>query len=111
GGRMVMDVNELACWLALWRLPGVGPALFERVMGHFGALQPLFEAPATQLSRWGLNDEQIAALGAFGAGRSGPLWDGVAQDLEWLQDGPDRHLLTWQHPDYPALLRQIRGAP
>lgn len=106
-----MDMNETSCWLALWRLPGVGPAQFERVIEHFGAIPPLFEQSAAQWQQWGFDAGQIAALSAFAAGRAGPLQKGVAQDLDWLQGGPDRHLLTWQHAQYPALLRQIRGAP
>lgn len=106
-----MDQDELACWLALWRLPGVGPALFEQVIGECGGVGPLFRQPQTQWQAWGFSPEQVAALGAFVRRQAGLLTDGVRRDLDWLQQSPDHHILSWQHPAYPELLRQIRGAP
>ena len=39
-----------------------------------------------------------------------PDWRSVAQDLAWL-DQPDHHLLDWNDPRYPPLLRQIARPP
>lgn len=106
-----MDLNELSCWLALWRLPGAGPAQFEAIIDTLGGISPLFRQSADQLQQWGFNEEQIAAISAFANGRSGALGKGVTLDLDWLHASPQHHILTWQDTDYPPLLRQIRGAP
>lgn len=106
-----MDTQELSAWLALWRLPGVGPAQFQTVLDHLGDIGSLFTQSTTQLADWGFDAEQIHQLRAFAAGQPGDLQAGVQRDLDWLQQAPRHHILTWQHPAYPALLRQIRGAP
>ncbi len=106
-----MDLKELSCWLALWRLPGAGPAQFQAVIDQLGEIGALFRQSPEQLREWGFDSEQTGALTAFATGRAGLLQDGVGRDLDWLQQSPDHHILTWQHPAYPNLLRQIRGAP
>lgn len=106
-----MDVQELSAWLALWRLPGAGPAQFEAVIDRFGDIGSLFAQSPTQLGDWGFDAEQIRQISAFAAGQPGELQAGVQRDLDWLQQVPHHHILTWRHPGYPALLRQIRGAP
>lgn len=106
-----MDLNELSCWLALWRLKGVGPSQFQAVIDQLGGIGPLFQQPAVLLREWGFNDEQIFQLQAFRSGTKGDLLPGVQRDLDWLHQSDAHHLLTWQHAAYPALLRQVRGAP
>jgi DNA processing protein len=106
-----MNMNELSCWLALWRLPGAGPAQFQTVIDQLGGIPPLFQRSAVEWQAWGFDQEQTRLLAEFAGGQRAGLAAGVQQDLDWLQQGDDHHILTWQHPDYPPLLRQIRGAP
>ena len=106
-----MNMNELSCWLALWRLPGAGPAQFQMVIDQLGGIPPLFQHSTAEWQAWGFDEEQIRQLAEFAGGHRSGLTVGVQQDLDWLQQGDDHHILTWQHPDYPTLLRQIRGAP
>lgn len=35
----------------------------------------------------------------------------VTRSRAWLAAAPSRHLLGWQHPDYPALLRKMPAPP
>jgi len=51
----------------------------------------------------GLDDKRCARLRT-------PSVTALARSEAWLAD-PRRHLLDWQHADYPALLRQIASPP
>lgn len=56
--------------------------------------------------RWraaGCRDPHVAALLSPDTAR-------IDDDLAWLS-GPDRHLVGWQQPDYPALLRASPSPP
>lgn len=92
--------QSLACWIALQRVPGIGPATYARLLEIYGDPQTILEKPG-QLR--GLNQGLINAL-------SHPDWAQVEQDLLWLE-GEDRAVLTWLDPLYPALLRQIADPP
>lgn len=92
-----------AQWLSLAGLPGIGPVrawrLLEQVEDDINALLAM---PDAALREWGLNSQQLQALRRPLAEQS----DGIS----WCQT-EDCHLLTPDHPDYPALLRTIPAAP
>ncbi len=90
-------------WLALSRTTGVGPVKFFQLWKHFPELGELFTTPAAQLKTRGLPDVLIAGLQTLN-------WAAVDQDLLWLEK-PNHHLITWQDPLYPPLLKQIAAAP
>src|SRR5690625_2407261 len=95
--------DELRAWLALWRLPGVGPRTFADLRQRYQRLAPIFDLPPAESERLGLRPETVEAL------RS-PPWDAADADLEWLQ-GADRHLILGTDPRYPPALRDAPGAP
>jgi DNA processing protein len=97
------SAQELRAWLALWRLPGVGPRAFVDLLDRLDRIAPIFDLPRTELERLGLRPETIAAL-------RNPPWDAADADLRWLE-APDRHLLRWTDPRYPQLLHDAPGAP
>ncbi len=87
-------------WLALSRIPGVGPATFRDLLDRFGD-------PTTALAA-GPPD---AVLGSDLRQRlSQPDWAAADADLAW-SEGPDRHILTLHDPRYPALLREVAAPP
>lgn len=92
-------MDEIACRLALWRAPGVGPAAFADLVERFGSAEstfsegtraPLPEALRTYLRR--------------------PDWGGVERDLAWSEQ-PDCAIVWSTDPDYPAALRAIADGP
>ena len=92
----------LTSWLALNRLPGVGPVGVRELLRHFGTPQALFAAGPRAWS--GLPPAARAALAA------GP--DALAApDLAWLEGRPGRWVLTLADAGYPPLLRQIPDPP
>ncbi len=106
-----MTDSELACWLALWRIPGTGPRLFHALPDHIGSIPALFELPPAQLAELGFSPQQCEQITAFACARDTEPYLGVQRDLAWRAQSPDHHILTWDDPCYPALLREIRGAP
>lgn len=95
--------GELACWLALHRAPGIGPAAFRALVTGFGSPRQVLRAAPDALAACGLAAPARAYLAA-------PDWTAVEHDLEWAQ-GPHRCILTWDDPRYPPLLHQIPAPP
>lgn len=89
--------------LALLRAPGIGPVRYARLRDHFGSVPAIFAADRAELKRLELPDAALDYLRR-------PDWQAVEQDLAWL-DQPDNHLLHWDDPRYPYLLRQIASPP
>lgn len=89
--------------LALWRTPGVGPIKFFQLWKMFPQLEDLFKASPAQLKALGLPELILQGL-------LKPNWEAVDQDTLWLEN-PAHHLITWQSPLYPPLLKQIVSAP
>lgn len=106
-----MTPDESTCWLALWRIPGIGPRHFRFVIDHLGDIAALFAQTATQLQALGFSEQQSARITAFARRADPELLAGVQRDLDWLAQSPWHHLLTWNDSRYPTLLREISGAP
>jgi len=101
-------------WLRLWRLVQQSSVRVHR-------LRVLFSDPSRALaaspSEWyaaGLTGKAVQRLQQWQDGSdpelSREMDEGVAADLAWCEL-PGQQLLTLDHPDYPALLREIADAP
>jgi DNA processing protein len=77
--------NKLSYLLALWRLPGIGPANFFRIVESG---QPLSAY---------LNNQMLD-------------WKGVEKDLAWAH-ASDCHIITYQDDHYPPQLKEIAAFP
>lgn len=98
------DRSELRYWLALVRLPGVGPVTAHALLQQWNTPRHLFEAATADHRRLqSLPDTAKAYLHQ-------PDWTSVDQDLAWLEH-PGHHAITLQDAAYPPLLKQIHDAP
>ncbi len=95
--------DELSCWLALHRAPGVAARTFRSLYGRFGSAEAVLHAAPNELARAGLDGEAIAYLRA-------PEWGAVDAARRW-NDEPGHHILLLPDPDYPPLLREIPDPP
>jgi DNA processing protein len=98
------DADELPYWLALVRMPGIGPVTAQVLLDQWGTPRRVFEAGN-------------AALGTVGRPCTPaktyikqPDWVTVERDLEWLAR-PHCHAITRHSEFYPALLKQIPDPP
>jgi DNA processing protein len=95
--------SETAFWLAVSRVPYIGPARIERLLQTFGSLSVAWSAPAEDL-RAALESRSLSALLAA-RGRIDP-----AGELERLSRLGIRAVHPG-HPSYPRLLAEISGRP
>ncbi|MET0320605.1 MAG: DNA-processing protein DprA [Duganella sp.] len=98
--------SALAAWLRLEQTPGVGLMTAHDVLQHFGTPEAVFQADRTQL----LAVVQPARADALLAPPPADLPAQVEAVLAWRAQ-PGNVLLTFGHPDYPVLLREIAAAP
>ncbi len=89
-------------WLRLLRA-GVAASALRRMTETHGSATALLDQPASEWRNAGANAEALAALRT-------PDADLHAADCAWL-DAPDHHLIGWDNPDYPALLRRMPSPP
>lgn len=95
--------DEVSCWLALHRAPGVAARTQRALLGCFGSAQAVLDASPRALAAAGLAAPAIAYLGA-------PDWGAVDAARHWA-DEPGHRLLLLPDPDYPAILREIPDPP
>ena len=94
------EQRTLACYLALHRTPGVGPATFARLLDQFGDVETVFHQ-AKEAEK--ISHHTRSALLA-------PDWQQIEQDLRWFSQ-QDRHIITLNDERYPELLKQISDPP
>ncbi len=95
---------ELRDWLALWRVPGVGPRLFQQLTERFGTPAGVFAAGRRGWREFRLDDQTVDGLAS-------PDQAGVERDLAWEQASAGHHILTPASPHYPERLKEIPNPP
>lgn len=93
-----MDEEHLRSWLALLRLPGIGPVSLQPFLTDYQDAHKLIHNPPQ-----GLPDRLGRLL-------KHPDWPSVDKDMQWLAE-PDNHLLPLSDPRYPAQLKTIADPP
>mgnify|MGYP003683019641 CR=1 FL=1 len=104
-------LEELPYWLALWRIPGVGPGHFRQITDRYPSMTGFFNLPVAELEALGLSAKQSRLIAGFQRGTEPKLLEGVTRDLDWLEQAEEHRVLTWADDDYPPLLREIKGSP
>jgi DNA processing protein len=93
-------------WLALERIPRVGPLTIARLIHAFGTPRAAMEAGARQIrDRTGLSEKLASAIAEFR-----PPFEEIARDREILERLGARLITRWD-PDYPANLPEIYDPP
>lgn len=95
---------ELEARLRLHRLPDTGPVHFRLLIDAFGSASAALSAPASAWQSLGLTCASAEAR------RSARVRDAASAALRWLE-APGQHLLAFDDPAYPALLKEIPNAP
>lgn len=97
-------MDDIRYWLALQRVPGLGPVACRALLTRCPEPRLLFERIGADAAlSHGLAPAVLRAL-------TDPDWRAVEQDLAWLER-PGRHVLTLSDPRYPPLLKEIHDAP
>lgn len=93
-----MDTDDLRSWLALLRMPGIGPQTLRPLLTEPQSAYKLLHNPPA-----GLPDRLRQRL-------QQPDWEAVDQDVQWLAQ-PHNHLLPITDPRYPTQLKSISDPP
>lgn len=102
----------LPYWLALWRLPRVGPVTFAKILAYAeNDLVYLFTQPASTLSHCGFSEAQIRLISQFSQDRHSSFGQQVMQDVQWLAASDIHHVLLCTDSAYPQQLAEVAGAP
>lgn len=96
-------MNNTDYFLALNHISGIGPRTVSRCVRLFPELDELFRCTAPTLIQLGLSERVAHAIVAFDFSR-------ISMDKKW-QNGHDKNILTWEHPQYPNLLKEISNPP
>ncbi len=91
-------------WLILADAPGLSGADLPPLLAATGGSEGLARASDATLRAAGASEALLAQLRAPDEAR-------IAAAGAWLAGAADRHLLGWEDPRYPALLRQIPDPP
>ena len=95
--------GDIADWLALIRIPGLGSRGLHRLLQRFASPGAVLAADREQLRGAGLPDAVIEHLRQ-------PDWRAVEADLAWLEQ-PGNGLIRIADAAYPPLLRDIADPP
>ncbi len=100
---MAMSEQQLGLWLALHKTPGIGPRKFAAILKNFPDLGKFFALSKNELQELRLEDQTISAIVA-------PCWKIIEKEIAWSNQNQN-HIITLQHQDYPALLKEISDPP
>jgi len=96
--------NNLAYFLALNRISKIGPRTVIKLLKRWPDLQQMFQLSAAQLEEAGIPPSLAQSIKGFDL-------NVIQADLDWLDRACDHHLLTWDSPQYPILLKEISDPP
>ena len=98
-----MPDDELLAWLALNRVPGLGPERIRVLVQILGSAAAVLALPSGELDGLELPEKSLAGLRR-------PDWSAAEADLAW-RDRADKHILPLTDPRYPRLLAELADAP
>ena len=97
-------MDDLAFWVALHRVPGMGRVRFAALEAHFGTLEAAWKASETDLRGAGLDDRTIQNI------LSSQREVSPEDELERLERYKV-HALTWHDANFPYRLKEIYDLP
>lgn len=96
-------MEDLRNWLALATVHGQDGLKFQRLSEHI-PLAELVKQPASTLRNIGFTERQAYLLTQEAQPK-------VTLALRWLEQSENHHVVTYQDPRYPALLKQTKQPP
>lgn len=97
------DTQHLYCWLLLENVPGLQKRVIFKLLARH-SIEQLVRLPTEQLLIYRLKEKQINAL-------HNPDLALIAQSLNWVTSGPDKHIICFDSPYYPKQLKEISSPP
>jgi len=98
--------EELAYWLKLWRVSGIGAKKFQLLLDYFDHPTAVLSANTSQLTQAGLSAKDANSIVDQKDND-----DVIQADLDWLEASDTHHIITLNSAEYPERLKQINDAP
>lgn len=96
---------DLESWIALTMVPEAGPVTLKRLLSIYGSPEAVLNAPLKELIGIdGISRQKAKNIKDFSD------WEGVKRQIERL-DKIGARAVTYNNPEYPAILKQIDNAP
>lgn len=99
-------VDELKHWITLWRVSGVGPKSFQKLLTNIGDPSTVLSSNLATLTKAGISDKLANSVLDNKTNQ-----ETAAPDIEWLNAAENHHIITLQCPAYPTLLKRISDPP
>ncbi|MGL6297356.1 MAG: DNA-processing protein DprA [Plesiomonas sp.] len=94
--------NHLDTWLRLYSVPGMGPVRIQQLLSQYSIDDlPLFDSLAWQNIGWSNSQIQHWFQQSLV----------IAERCKYWADAPDCHIITFDSPFYPSLLKEISAPP
>lgn len=90
-------------WLALSRMPGIGPVTVQKWLDYFESVEQLFSASLADMQAAGMTGRQIYLFKNIN-------WKIIDTDFAWLEKNNGR-MIALENEEYPVLLREIHDSP
>lgn len=98
-----MIATQLATYLALNKIDGIGVKFFQRIEAAYPDITALLRCTEPELMALGFKEKQLQQW------RNIP-WNVIEKELKWAEQS-HCHILQWHDPAYPRLLREIHRPP
>lgn len=95
--------DDLTYWLILNEAPGLNSIAVTQLLTYFHTPQNIITANPKTLMQWGINEKTIQVF-------HHPNRSYINKALEWTTQ-KNQHILTFNDPNYPSLLKQIHDPP
>jgi len=102
--RRSVPAEKLQFWIGFSKVPGIGPRRLRNLLDYYGDISAAWQANPGELRAIGLDKRSVESLVKTRA-----AFD-FEQELAALKK-LDVRVLTWDDPDYPALLKSIADPP
>jgi DNA processing protein len=90
-------------WMALDAIPALHKRTLLKLLTYH-SIEQLLLLPRAQMEAYGLKDNQIAAL-------LKPNLKLIESNLSWLDNSAENHIICYDSPHYPQLLKEISNPP
>ncbi len=101
-----LTADEIAAWLRLIEIPGIGPVTARRLLTAFGLPEEVFKQSSTSLAQ--VVGTEVANL--LKRSPSKALEEKAARTAEWAL-ASDQHFVTLSDPSYPKVLLHLADPP
>lgn len=90
-------------FIALNSLEKVGSRTVQKLFKHWPNLEDLFKLPSNQIESFGVHPSIAHSIANFN-------WSKIEKEIRW-SEGNGNSLLSWEDPEYPALLKETSDPP